>query len=120
MTQRTAPAPSPAEQDPADIETMRATIARALTPENPAEETREVLALLHGEIALMLPELEAGIARLPKNDGARYCALACVGEARMKLRASSAPVEDDARARSLARTLAALCDHHEGFTQVAS
>jgi hypothetical protein len=64
---------------------------------------------------LLIPEVERLAGRLHRDDIPRYCALACVGEARGKLRASPSPGpgRDVAYARKLARSIAALCDHYE-------
>ncbi|GAA5032458.1 hypothetical protein GCM10023335_74960 [Streptomyces siamensis] len=55
---------------------------------------------------------------MPRDDVPRYCALACVGEARGKLRAQpgTGPGRDAAHARRLARSLIALCDHYAALT----
>jgi hypothetical protein len=55
-----------------------------------------------------------------KDDVPRYCALACIGEARGKLRVPARPGEHHAlpHARRLSRGLAALCDHYEALTEV--
>ncbi|MGW0632097.1 DUF6415 family natural product biosynthesis protein [Streptomyces sp. NPDC002758] len=57
------------------------------------------------------------MVRLGKDSIPRYCALACLGEARGKLRAQPSPVPggDLAYARRLARALNALCDHFEAL-----
>jgi hypothetical protein len=69
---------------------------------------------------LIGPEVEAAAGKLPEDDIPRYCALACVGEARGKLRAVPARGAAGAQshARRLARSLAALCDHYEALTGV--
>ncbi|AZQ35931.1 hypothetical protein EJ357_22640 [Streptomyces cyaneochromogenes] len=106
---------------PPDIETMRATAARALGPDDgpdalpPGSEEIEILdSTLRGQLALILPEVERAVGPRPKDVQA-YCALACVGEARRKLTVTPRPVLDArvAHARRLARSLAALCDHYE-------
>lgn len=107
--------------DPVDIDTMRASIALLLPRETvtpPAEERLSTLTVtLRGHMNLLIPEVEQLTARLPADDVPRYCALACVGEARRKLRARPAPgpYEAVAHARRLARSLAALCDHFEAL-----
>jgi len=57
---------------------------------------------------------------MPKDDIPRYCALACVGEARGKLRAGPDPGVggDIGYTRKLARSLNALCDHWENLSGV--
>lgn len=107
---------------PPDIGAMRKG-ARALLAEggeSPAPDELAVLALtLRGHIQLLIPEVAAAAAREPKDSIPRYCALACIGEARNKLRLgadASLPVRL-ASARKLARVLNALCDHHENLSQ---
>ncbi|MGW2939142.1 DUF6415 family natural product biosynthesis protein [Streptomyces sp. NPDC001156] len=58
--------------------------------------------------------------RLPEDDVPRHCALACIGESRVKLRATvgDGPDRAVAYARRLARSLTALCDHYEALTGV--
>ncbi|MEU6654541.1 DUF6415 family natural product biosynthesis protein [Streptomyces sp. NPDC046900] len=58
--------------------------------------------------------------RLPEDDVPRHCALACIGESRVKLRATvgDGPDQAVAYARRLARSLTALCDHYEALTGV--
>lgn len=106
-----------------DVPTMRQTVVRLLGSESepPAGEELETLtALLRGHMELLVPEIEQAAVRLPHDDVPRYCALACVGEARLKLRARPGPGEYGAlaHARRLARVLGALCDHHETLTGV--
>lgn len=122
MTQDTVPANSTAGQLPADIQTMRATVARALDPGTPDSEAPLLLEELRGELQLMIPEVEDIAARQPKDATARYCALACVGEARMKLsvQAAMGPCSDLVYAQKLAGVLAALCDHHDGLIGAAA
>lgn len=108
---------------PLDIAGIRATVAclLAASAEPPAgEELVTLTRLLRGHMARLIPEVEQHAARLPKDDIPRYCALACLGEARQKLaaRPSPAPGGDAAYARRLARSLAALADHWETLTGV--
>lgn len=118
--------PTPAARDvahlPPDITSMRATVARLLGPDDgpdnlpPAGGELPVLtSTLRGHLELIIPEVEAAAGRLDKDSIPRYCAVACVGEARGKLRATPSPVlgGDVAYARRLARVLKALCDHYE-------
>ncbi|WP_200309447.1 DUF6415 family natural product biosynthesis protein [Streptomyces adelaidensis] len=73
---------------PLDTETMRAAARRLLAEdaESPAPDELEILTLqLRGHIMVALPEVEAAAGRLPEGDVPRACALACVGEARMRL-----------------------------------
>jgi hypothetical protein len=123
MEQRIAPTAVAAEQHertPVDIATMRATAHRLLVynAEQPtAEDAETLLALMRGQIELLIPELQACTERLPTDDIPRYCALACIGEARGKLSITPKPGVDRAVAygRRLARVLNALCDHHENL-----
>lgn len=102
---------------------MRATAARLLGPDDApdilpptAAELDTLTATLRGHLHLLIPEVEQAARRLRTKSIPRYCALACVGEARGKLRAqaSHSPV---AHARRLARVLNALCDHYETLTR---
>lgn len=107
---------------PVDIATMRQTIALLLpheTAEPPTgEELATLTATLRGHIELAVLEVEQLAARLPEDDIPRYCARACIGEARRKLSARPGPGPHDQLpyARKLARSLLALCDHYEALT----
>jgi hypothetical protein len=107
--------------EPVDIDTMRHSIDRLLGPDAlpPASDALATLHyLLRGHLQLIIPEVEQAALKQDKDDVPRYCALACVGEARGKLRAQPRPGEYSAlaHARRLARTLTALCDHYEALT----
>ncbi|WP_405739840.1 DUF6415 family natural product biosynthesis protein [Streptomyces sp. NBC_00028] len=115
----------PEDRDPLDIDTMRAAVDRLLDPDavpetlppDPAEI--EILTLqLRGHLELLLPEVEDTAKRLPRSSIPRYCALACAGEARERLRTgpSSRFGGPTGHARRLARTLNALLDHWEALT----
>lgn len=120
MAHRTAH-PSPAtelDRMPPDIPGMRATVARLLGPEvlqPAADEVPTLISTLRGHLQLVIPEVEAITDRLPKDDIPRYCARACIGEARGKLAAHHRAdyAGSVAYARRLARVLNALCDHYE-------
>lgn len=122
-THRTAkPTTAPTCVPPPDILTMRTTIDRLLDPDAvpgtlppKAEELATLTLQLRGHLDLLMPEVEQAALRLPKDDIPRYCALACLGEARGKLRAEPSPTPHGpvAYARRLARVLNALCDHYE-------
>lgn len=110
------------EPAPPDIPAMRAS-ARILLAEDaelPVLDELDKLALaLRGHIQLLIPEVADAAAREPKDSIPRYCALACIGEARNKLRLGSdgtLPIRVSA-ARKLARVVNALCDHHENLSQ---
>lgn len=124
MKQATAPAPTIEDRDsqPPDIDTMRATARLLLGPDDapdvlpPAADEVDMLTLtLRGHLELLAPEVEGAAKKLNRESIPRYCALACVGEARGKLRAQPGrgPHGPVAYARRLARVLNALCDHHE-------
>jgi hypothetical protein len=107
---------------PVDIATMRETAAKLLGPDDgpdalpPApEELATLTAILRGHLELLIPEVEAKAGRLPKESPARYCARACVGEARRKLGVGdgSTPAVRVSVARKLARCVNALCRHYE-------
>lgn len=106
---------------PPDVETMRGG-ARILLTEDPTDvlEQLDTLALtLREHIQLLIPEVAKAAAREPKDSIPRYCALACLGEARNKLRLGSdgtLPIRLSS-ARKLARVLNALCDHYENLSQ---
>ncbi|MGI5143324.1 DUF6415 family natural product biosynthesis protein [Streptomyces sp. CA-106110] len=108
---------------PVDIATMRQTIGQLLPPDaKPAgiSEVETLTNLLRDHMQLIIPEIEQAAGKLPTDDVPRYCALACIGEARAKLRtaAGHGPHRAVAYARKLARSLAALCDHYEALTGV--
>ncbi|MFE2263359.1 DUF6415 family natural product biosynthesis protein [Streptomyces griseosporeus] len=107
---------------PVDLTTMRETVAILLDPHGgPARSTPsdpELATLtetLRGHLEALTPEVEHLMAALPKNSILRYCILACLGEARDRLRAEPARRYGGpaGHARRLARVLNALCDHHE-------
>ncbi|MEU1595096.1 DUF6415 family natural product biosynthesis protein [Streptomyces sp. NPDC005708] len=109
---------------PVDIETMRESIGLLLGPDAATPEGEELAGLtglLRGHMQLIIPEIEQAAGKLPTDDVPRYCALACIGEARAKLRtaAGDGPHRAAAYARKLARALAALCDHYEALMGVA-
>jgi hypothetical protein len=124
-THRTAkPTAAPTCVPPPDITTMRAVVDRLLDPDAspealpPAADELDTLTLqIRGHLDLLMPEVEQAAQRLPKDYIPRYCALACLGEARGKLRAQPSPTPHGpvAYARRLARVLNALCDHYENL-----
>ncbi|WP_344543933.1 DUF6415 family natural product biosynthesis protein [Streptomyces levis] len=125
MRQATAPPPSAAEhQAPPDVATMRETAHSVLGPDDapettpPAGDELETLTTaLRSHIELLAPEVEQAAGRLSEDAPTRAAALACVGEARGKLRAPELTFAGLGGgvmyARRLARVLAALCDHYE-------
>ncbi|MER5211963.1 DUF6415 family natural product biosynthesis protein [Streptomyces sp. NPDC002838] len=111
---------------PLDVVAMRATAHLVLGPDDapdalpPAGEELDTLTgTLRGHLELIAPEVERAAKRLHKDSIPRYCALACVGEARGKLQAKPNPSPHGpvAYARRLARVLNALCDHHENLRE---
>lgn len=126
MAHRTAPLPATTEQHrlPPDVETMREVIDRLLDPDAvpetlpPAPGELETLTVqIRGHLALLLPEVEETAKKLPRQSIPRFCALACVGEARQRLRAEPTPRFGGipGHARRLARTLNAVVDHWEAL-----
>ncbi|GGW47308.1 hypothetical protein CP966_25300 [Streptomyces galilaeus] len=112
------PAAAEAEPSPPDIATMRATVRRLLAAdaELPTPDELSTLApLLRGHINALVPTVENAASRLPKDDVPRACAMACVGEARMRLRLGDGDTETvrAAVAVRLARSVNALTDHYE-------
>jgi hypothetical protein len=103
-----------------DLTTMRETVRSLLAndaPELSADEIDTLTITLRGHIELLAPEVQGIADRLPKDDIPRYCALACIGEARGKLRAApgAGAYGAVAYAEKLARVLNALCDHYENL-----
>ncbi|WP_435229459.1 DUF6415 family natural product biosynthesis protein [Streptomyces sp. Tue6028] len=103
-----------------DIPAMRQAVA-AILPGDQQISAKALAGLteqLRAHIEGLAPHVENAAAELPREDVPRYCALACVGEARSKLRAhpGQGPGRDEAYARKLARSLAALCDHYITLT----
>ncbi|MEU9641336.1 DUF6415 family natural product biosynthesis protein [Streptomyces sp. NPDC048188] len=108
MTHRTQHAPP-------DLEMMRETARLVMLMDDGGElpdgEGLVTFALtLRGMLAVLVPEVEARARPLPADDVPRACALACVGEARMRER-----LEDvrPAVVVRLARSVNALCDHYK-------
>jgi len=110
-----------ATQAPVDIDLMREATGRLIRPDDapealpPTGEELDTLTLqIRGHMQLMIPEVEKAAGRLGKDSIPRFCALACVGEARRKLTAPQSTGENGAvaYARRLARSLNALCDHY--------
>ncbi|WP_329277880.1 DUF6415 family natural product biosynthesis protein [Streptomyces sp. NBC_01451] len=105
-----------------DITIMRETVQILLDPDAvvlpPAPDELETLTqTIRGHLELLIPEVEQSVRLLKKDSIPRYCALACVGEARGKLRAEPSRRfgAEVGYARRLARTLNALCDHYENL-----
>ncbi|MFJ8494552.1 DUF6415 family natural product biosynthesis protein [Streptomyces sp. NPDC094038] len=111
---------------PVDITTMRNTAEELLGPDDgpgvlppSSPELRLLTSVLRGHLDLLVPEVEAQVYRLSEDGVLRYCALACVGEARRKL--SAEPCRryggEVGHARRLARVLRALCDQYEALAR---
>lgn len=120
MGNRTAQrsADSKPEPLPLDVPTMRETAARLLSEdaELPSlEELETTTLLLRGMIMVAIPEVETAAGKLPEDDVPRACALACVGEAQMRLRlepSNGTLPACVAHAQRLARSVRALTDHY--------
>lgn len=118
MAHRTVPAPTAAEDArsaPPDIDTMRVTIGHALAETPQPHELDTLARTLRGHIEVLIPDVEALAARQPKKSVPRACAMACVGEARGKLRIGMGDTDlvRLAVVERLARSTKALCDHYE-------
>ncbi|MDQ0934769.1 DUF6415 family natural product biosynthesis protein [Streptomyces turgidiscabies] len=122
MRQVTASASTAEQQDsrPPNAQVMRASALRLLSQdaEPPAaDELATLTMMLREHMELLIPEVAVIAGRLPEDNIPRYCALACVGEARGKLRVGPGPGAggDVEYTRKLARSLNALCDHWENL-----
>lgn len=120
MPHRTAGPPATAERtrEPADIETMRAVVRRFLAADSLPPgmgEVEDLLLQMRGHMQLLIPDIEQAAARLPLDDVPRFCALACVGEASGKLSPYARPSVSLDYAGKMARSLAALLDHHQNL-----
>ncbi|MFF4961389.1 DUF6415 family natural product biosynthesis protein [Streptomyces sp. NPDC001222] len=106
-----------------DVEMMRDSASRLIGPDTASLKDEKLAGLtgqMRGHMQLIIPKIEQAAEKLPEDDVPRYCALACIGEARAKLRATAGdgPHRAVAYARKLARSLMALCDHYEALTGV--
>ncbi|MFF0061091.1 DUF6415 family natural product biosynthesis protein [Streptomyces sp. NPDC005279] len=103
-----------------DVDTMR-TAARQLLAEDaelPAYDDLEPLTLqLRGHVMLLIPEVETLAFGRPRDDVPRTCALACIGEARIRLDHDPRPglPRAVAHAQRLSRSVNALLDHVENL-----
>ncbi|MET9158308.1 DUF6415 family natural product biosynthesis protein [Streptomyces parvulus] len=107
---------------PLDLEAMRRSVHAVLLPDGgspveleDADAAAAAIADLRSHLERLIPAVEDTANKAPDSI-ARYCTLACVGEARRKLQLQPLPRPSGppAHARRLARVLNALCDHHEG------
>lgn len=118
MVRRTAPEVTGTQPVPVDLQTMRETATRLLSEDAELPSTQELetlTLLLRGMIMLAIPEIEKATGKLPEDDVPRACALACVGEARMRLRlepSNGTFPAGVAHAQRLARSVRALADHY--------
>ncbi|MFJ4274029.1 DUF6415 family natural product biosynthesis protein [Streptomyces coelicoflavus] len=101
---------------PVDLQTMRETAALLLAPdaEPPSrEELKRLHQMLGGMAHVAISEIEGASVRLPKDDIPRACALACVGEARMRLRLPPGETFEHqlSLTTKLARSVRAPADH---------
>ncbi|MCZ9353001.1 DUF6415 family natural product biosynthesis protein [Streptomyces mutabilis] len=94
--------------------TVRPLLAADIEPPASAE-LANVIATLREHIAGLIPAVEALTQTLPEHDVPRACALACIGEARMRLRLGDGDTDlvRQSVAVRLARTANALADHHQ-------
>ncbi|WP_339128810.1 DUF6415 family natural product biosynthesis protein [Streptomyces sp. f51] len=104
---------------PPDIETMRTSARLLLADDGQVPEDLHTLALmLTGHINVLIPAVEKATRGLPRNDIPRACAMACIGEAGIRLRIGwpedLATVQHSV-AMKLARSVNALCDHYENL-----
>ncbi|MFE7648665.1 DUF6415 family natural product biosynthesis protein [Streptomyces phaeoluteigriseus] len=108
------------EQSPPDIATMRTAARRLLAadaePPTPGELST-LATLLRGHINALVPAVAMAARGLPKDDVPRACAMACIGEARMRLRLGDGDTTAvrTAVAVRLARSVNALADHYENL-----
>jgi hypothetical protein len=109
---RTGTSTSTDPSAPPDIETMRASTARALTEAPDAEDLNLLASTLRGHMHVLIPEVEALAA--PRHDVAAISARACIGEARGKLRIGNGeiPAIQVSLVQKLARSIDALCRHY--------
>jgi hypothetical protein len=107
-----------ADTMPPDIELMRGTVHRALAEHPQPDELDTLGATLRGHIALLIPEVEQLAGKQSRDSALRFCALACLGEARAKLRMGDGAPHLDVRVtvvQKLARVAKALCEHYENL-----
>lgn len=107
---------------PMHLSGMRETVNLLLAPESSAfapdvssEDLATFAQTVRGHLELLIPEVEHAARNLNEKSIPRCCALACVGEARGRLRtgASHSPGGELGHVQRLARVLDALCDHYE-------
>ncbi|MDX3529683.1 DUF6415 family natural product biosynthesis protein [Streptomyces sp. ID05-39B] len=110
---------------PLDLATMRENVTLLLDPDGTpvpqppsGAELDTLTERLRGHLELLIPEVERAVGRLEKQSVTRYCMLACLGDARLRLRAEPTPRYNGpiGHARRLARAVTALCEHYEQAT----
>lgn len=106
---------------PLDVATMRASARRLLLDDAKvptAEELEALTLLLRGHMMLLIPEVGKATGGLPKDDVPRACALACIGEARIRLGHEPRPglPAGIAHAQRLSRSVNALLDHLDNLS----
>ncbi|MCF3134641.1 DUF6415 family natural product biosynthesis protein [Streptomyces olivochromogenes] len=117
-----AAAAGPDQGELPDLAAMRRIVTILLDPDAVPEvlppsgsEIDTLTRTVRGQLELLIPEVEAAARKLGKESIPRYCALACVSDARGRLQAEPSRRYGGAagHARRLARALNALCDHYE-------
>lgn len=105
-----------------DLVAMRRSVSVLLDPEGdpvgPAPEGAELEALtatLRGHLEVLIPAVEDALGMVTEQSVTRHCMLACLGDARLRLRAEPSPRYNGpiGHARRLARALHALVEHYE-------
>nr|WP_281364893.1 DUF6415 family natural product biosynthesis protein [Streptomyces typhae] len=97
---------------------MRSAVCHLMAPggaQSVPSEVDTLAAQLRDYLVVLIPAVEARTDDLPLKGAPRACALACVGEARMRLGVETCPGLSAAivHAQRLARCVEALCDHYE-------
>jgi len=93
---------------------MRASVARGLSEELIEDELGTLADLLREHMRALMPAVAELAGREPRDSVRRYVAIACVQEARRKLRMGDGltlPART-AVVQRLARSVNALCDHY--------
>lgn len=111
------PQAAKAGNPPVDVETIKKSANEVLADGAQIADSDEIettILLLRGMIMLLIPDVETLAMCLPEDDIPRACALACLGEARMRLRVGSGGdlPRQIAQAQRLARSAISLSDHH--------
>jgi hypothetical protein len=108
------------EQAPVDVALTRESAALLIADnaELPNSEELETLTLrLRGMIMVTIPDVEAYALKRPDGDVQRACALACIGEAQMRLRLEPNNATFPAHVAHAQRlTRSALADHYANLS----